>query len=185
MSKRKSSLSRREFVELGSVAAAAAALPAIGRGRPAEPLELPPEQQRFALAEMTIAQMQEGMQGGKLTSRGLTQAYLGRIAALNQTGPTLRAVLETNPDALGLADQLDQERKQGKVRGPLHGIPVIVKDNIDTHDKMQTCAGSLALLGNLALRDAGLVERLRAAGAVILAKANLSEWANYRSTRSS
>ena len=185
MSKSKSPLSRREFVELSSVAAAAAALPTIGRVRPAEPLDLPPEQQGFALAEMTIAQLQDGMKSGKLTSRGITQAYWGRIAALDRTGPTLRAVLETNPDALSLADQLDQERKQGKVRGPLHGIPVIVKDNIDTHDRMQTCAGSLALLGNFALRDAGLVERLRAAGAVILAKANLSEWANYRSTRSS
>lgn len=179
------SLSRRDFVELGSLAAAAAALPALGRVRPARPLELPPEQQNFALAEMTIAQLQDGMKSGKLTSRGITQAYLARIAATNQQGPTLRAVLETNPDALSLADQLDQERKQGKVRGPLHGIPVIVKDNIDTHDKMQTCAGSLALLGNYALRDAGLVERLRAAGAVILAKANLSEWANFRSSRSS
>ena len=183
--KPKPSLSRRDFVELGSLAAAAVALPALGRVRPAAPLELPPEQQNFALAEMTIAQLQDGMKSGKLTSRGITRAYLGRIAALDRTGPTLRAVLETNPDALAIADQLDQERKQGKVRGPLHGIPVIVKDNIDTHDKMQTCAGSLALIGNYALRDAALVERLRAAGAVILAKANLSEWANYRSTRSS
>lgn len=180
-----SSFSRREFVELGSLAAAVAAIPALARVRPAAPIELPPDQQNFPLAEMTIAQLQDGMQSGKLTSRGITQAYLGRIAAMDRTGPTLRAVLETNPDALALAGQLDQERRQGKVRGPLHGIPVIVKDNIDTHDKMQTCAGSLALVGNIALRDAGLVERLRAAGAVILAKANLSEWANFRSRRSS
>jgi amidase len=180
-----SSLSRREFVELGSLAAAATALPALGRVRPAAPVELPPDQQNFALAEMTIAQLQDGMKSGKLTSRGLTQAYLGRIAAMDRAGPTLRAVLETNPDAPVIADQLDRERKQGKLRGPLHGIPVIVKDNIDTHDRMQTCAGSLALEGNIALQDAGLVERLRGAGAVILAKANLSEWANFRSTRSS
>jgi amidase len=172
-------------VELGSLAAAATGFPALGRVRPAAPIELSPQQRSFALAEMTIAQLQDGMKSGKLTSRGITQAYLGRIAAMDRAGPTLRAVLETNPDALAIADQLDQERKQGKVRGPLHGIPVIVKDNIDTHDKMQTCAGSLALEGNVALRDAGLVERLRAAGAVILAKANLSEWANFRSTRSS
>ncbi len=185
MSEHESSLSRREFVELGSLAAAATALPLVGRTRTPPTFKLPPEQQSFALAEMTIAQLQDGMKSGKLTSRGITQAYLGRIAAMDRQGPTLRAVIETNPDALAIADQLDQERKQGKVRGPLHGIPVIVKDNIDTHDKMQTAAGSFALEGNIAERDAGLVERLRAAGAVILAKANLSEWANFRSTRSS
>jgi hypothetical protein len=125
------------------------------------------------------------MKAGRLTSRGITQAYLDRIAALDRQGPALRAVLETNPDALTIADGLDAERRRGKVRGPLHGIPVIVKDNIDTHDKMQTTAGSLALEGNIAVRDAFIVERLRAAGAVILAKANLSEWANFRSSRSS
>jgi len=179
-----SKLSRRDFVELGSLAAAAAALPAMGRER-AEALAVPKEQQAFALEEITIAQLQDDMKSGKRTARGITQAYLGRIAAMNAQGPTLRAVLETNPDALDLADQLDAERKQGRVRGPLHGVPVIVKDNIDTHDRMQTTAGSLALEGNIAERDAFVVERLRAAGAVILAKANLSEWANYRSTRAS
>ena len=125
------------------------------------------------------------MRAGRLTSRGITQSYLERIAALDRQGPTLRAILEANPDALAIADRLDAERRQGRVRGPLHGVPVVVKDNIDTHDRMQTTAGSLALEGNIALRDAFLVERLRAAGAVILAKANLSEWANFRSTRSS
>lgn len=180
-----SSLSRREFVELGSLAAAAAALPIFGQTRGAEPFEWSVEQQAFELSEVTVAQLQDGMKSGKLTSRGITQAYLRRIAALDHQGPTLRAVLETNPDALQIAKHLDQERNQGKVRGPLHGIPVIVKDNIDTRDKMQTTAGSLALEGNFAERDAFLVERLRAAGAVILAKANLSEWANFRSSRSS
>jgi len=182
-----SSLSRRQFVELGSLAAAAAALPGLGRGRPepAPPVALPPDQEHFALAETTVADLQSAMRSGQLTARSITQAYLDRIRATNLESPTLRAVLETNPDALDIADQLDAERKQGKVRGPMHGIPVIVKDNIGTHDKMLTCAGSLALLGNYALQDAGLVERLRAAGAVILAKANLSEWANFRSTRSS
>ncbi|MBI4421105.1 MAG: amidase, partial [Gemmatimonadetes bacterium] len=177
-------LSRREFLELGSLAAAGITLPAALAGR-AETSPVPREQQGFALAEMTIAQLQDGMKAGKLTSRGITQAYLGRIAAMDREGATLRAVIETNPDALQLADQLDAERKQGKVRGPLHGVPIILKDNIDTHDRMQTTAGSLALEGNIAERDAGLVERLRAAGAVILAKANLSEWANFRSSRSS
>jgi len=178
------SLSRREFVQLSSVAAAGA-LPALGRDRAPSTAEFPPEQQAFELAEMTVAQLQEGMRSGKLTSRGITRAYLRRIEALDRQGPTLRAVLETNPDALQIAEQLDTERRQGRVRGPLHGIPVIIKDNIDTRDKMQTTAGSLALEGNFAERDAFLVERLRAAGAVILAKANLSEWANFRSSRSS
>lgn len=178
-------MKRREFVQQSTWAAAAAALPTLTRHRVLPAPEIPPEQQSFELAEMTVTQLQDGMKGGRLTSRGITQAYLGRIAALDRQGPTLRAVLETNADALHIAAQLDQERKQGKVRGPLHGIPVIVKDNIDTHDKMQTTAGSLALEGNIAERDSFLVERLRAAGAVILAKANLSEWANFRSSRSS
>jgi amidase len=178
-------MKRREFVERTALAAAAAAVPGVGRPGNAEASDLPAEQQPFELAEMTVAQLQEGMRSGRLSARGITQAYLGRIQAMDRQGPTLRAVIETNPDALQIAGQLDEERRQGRVRGPLHGIPVIVKDNIDTHDKMQTTAGSLALEGNLAERDAFLVERLRAAGAVILAKANLSEWANFRSTRSS
>ena len=168
-------VSRREFAELTSLAVAGALLPRL-------PLRAP---QAFALEETTIAQLQDGMKAGRLTSRAITQAYLDRIAALDRQGPSLRAVLETNPDALTIADGLDAERRRGKVRGPLHGIPVIVKDNIDTHDKMQTTAGSLALEGNIAVRDAFIVERLRAAGAVVLAKANLSEWANFRSSRSS
>ncbi len=167
-------LSRREFAELASLAVVGAVLPDARASR-----------QAFALEETTIAQLQDGMKAGRLTARGVTQAYLDRIAALDRQGPTLRAVLETNPEALAIADALDAERHRGKVRGPLHGIPVIVKDNIDTHDKMQTTAGSLALEGNFAARDASIVERLRASGAVILAKANLSEWANFRSSRSS
>lgn len=172
-----SSLSRREFAELASLAMVGAVFPdrkAAGQSP-----------QAFALEETTIAQLQDGMKSGRLSARSVTQAYLDRIAALDRQGPSLRAVLETNPDALAIADALDAERKRGKVRGPLHGIPIIVKDNIDTHDKMPTTAGSLALEGNIAVRDATIVERLRTAGAVILAKANLSEWANFRSTRSS
>lgn len=187
MNRPESFLSRRSFLELGSLAAVAATWPQAARraAQEAEQAAVPREQQDFPLAEWTIADLQAAMRSGRMTSRSITQAYLDRIAALDRQGPTLRAVLETNPDALAIADQLDQERRQGKVRGPLHGIPVIVKDNIDTHDRMQTTAGSLALEGNYAARDAFLVERLRAAGAVILAKANLSEWANFRSTRSS
>jgi amidase len=171
------SVSRREFAELTSLAVAGALFPGRGTG--------PRSSQAFALEETTIAQLQDGMKAGRLSARGVAQAYLDRIAALDRQGPALHAVLETNPEALTIAEAMDAERRRGKVRGPLHGIPVIVKDNIDTHDRMQTTAGSLALEGNVALRDAFLVERLRAAGAVILAKANLSEWANFRSNRSS
>ena len=169
------SLSRREFAELASLAVAGALLPE----------HLAAERRDFALEEMTVAQLQDGMKAGRLTAHRIAQAYLDRIAALDRKGPALRAVLELNPDALAIADAMDAERRSGKTRGPLHGIPVIIKDNIDTHDRMQTTAGSLALEGNVAERDAFLVERLRAGGAVILAKANLSEWANFRSTRSS
>jgi amidase len=139
----------------------------------------------FELEEMSIAQMQEAMRSGRYTARRLTELYLERIAALDSRGPTLRSVIETNPDALALADRLDAERRAGRVRGPLHGVPILIKDNIDTADRMMTTAGSLALVGARVARDAFLVERLRAAGALLLGKTNLSEWANFRSTRSS
>jgi amidase len=135
-----------------------------------------------ALEEATVAELQAAMQGGEFTARALTEAYLARIAALD---PQLRAVLEVNPEALAIADALDAERKTTGARGPLHGIPVLVKDNIATADGMQTTAGSLALVGVKPPRDAALVKRLRAAGAILLGKTNLSEWANLRSTRSS
>jgi amidase len=122
------------------------------------------------------------MQGGEFTARALAEAYLERIAAVD---PLLGAVLEVNPDALAIAEALDAERKATGARGPLHGIPVLLKDNVATADRMQTTAGSLALVGVKPPRDAALVQRLRAAGAVILGKTNLSEWANFRSTRSS
>ena len=140
---------------------------------------------RFAFDEATVADLQQRMMRGTLTSRALTAAYLARIAAVDKAGPTLRSVIEVNPDALAIAAERDAERRQGKVRGPLHGIPVLVKDNLDTADRMQTTAGSLALAGTPALRDAHVVQRLREAGAVIIGKTNLSEWANFRSTRSS
>ena len=124
------------------------------------------------------------MARGELTARRLTEAYLERIAALNLSGPSLRAIIETNPTALATADQLDRERGEGNVRGPLHGIPIVLKDNIATIDEMETTAGSLALVGFRPPRDAHIAAQLRRAGAVILAKSNLSEWANMRSTRS-
>ncbi len=138
----------------------------------------------FALHEATVADLQDRMAKGTETARSLCEKYLGRIKEVNEQGPMLRAVIETNPDALTLADALDQERKAGKVRGPLHGIPVLIKDNIDSGDQMMTTAGALALSGHKAKQDAFIVQKLRAAGAVLLGKTNLSEWANFRTTHS-
>ena len=138
----------------------------------------------FALDEVTIAQLQDGMVSGRYTSRRLVELYTERINAIDRQGPALRSIIELNPDALSIADSLDAERKAGRVRGPLHGIPVLIKDNIDTADRMMTTAGSLALQGSSAPRDAFVAAKLRAAGAVILGKTNLSEWANFRSTKS-
>ena len=139
----------------------------------------------FDLNELTIAQLQEKMSSGALSSAEITQKYLDRIELINQNGPELRAVAEINSEALEIAKQLDAERKSGKVRGSLHGIPVLIKDNIDTGDQMQTTAGSLALVGSPAPDDAVIIRKLREAGAVLLGKTNLSEWANFRSTKSS
>ncbi|MEA3060162.1 MAG: amidase, partial [Sphingomonadales bacterium] len=137
------------------------------------------------LEELTIEHLQTQMASGALTARQLAEAYLARIETIDRAGPTLRSIIETNPDALEIADALDRERAQGTVRGPLHGIPIVLKDNINTADRMQTTAGSLALLGAPAAQDAPVARKLREAGAVILAKANMSEWANFRSSRSS
>jgi len=124
------------------------------------------------------------MKSGVYTSRSITQLYLDRIEKIDRSGPHINAIIELNPDALAIADAMDAERKAGKIRGPLHGIPVLIKDNINTADKMQTTAGSLALVGNIAKKDAFIIARLREAGAVLLGKTNLSEWANFRSTNS-
>ena len=132
------------------------------------------------LPEWTIAELQEKMESGELTARQVADLYLQRIAAVDKGGPYINSVIELNPDALEIAESLDQERKAGKIRGALHGIPILIKDNIDTHDRMQTTAGSLALEGNIAAKDAFIVKQLRKAGAVILGKTNLSEWANFR-----
>lgn len=139
----------------------------------------------MSIEAATIAQLQAAMAGGTLTARRLVELYLERIAALDVNGPALHSVIETNPDALAIADQLDQERETGGPRGPLHGIPILLKDNIDTADRMHTTAGSLALLESRPARDAFVAERLRVAGAILLGKANMSEWANFRSTHSS
>ena len=138
----------------------------------------------FEHDESTVAQLQQAQSEGRLSARALAESYFARMDAIDAAGPQLNSVIERNPDALAIADELDRERKESGARGPLHGIPVLIKDNIDTADRMRTSAGSLALAGSIAPRDAAIVERLRAAGAVILGKTNLSEWANFRSTRS-
>ena len=142
------------------------------------------EAKTVAVEEQSIDQLQAMMTAGKASSVDLVRAYLARIAAMDRTGPTLRSVIALNPDALAQAKALDAERKAGRIRGPLHGVPVLIKDNVETADAMPTTAGSLALKDNLTRRDAPVVAQLRAAGAVILGKTNLSEWANIRSTRS-
>ena len=139
----------------------------------------------FELDEITVSELQDEMEKGMYTSAQITQLYLNRIEAIDKNGPKLNSMIEINPDALSIAKAMDQERKEGKVRGSLHGIPIIIKDNIDTADKMMTTAGSLALVGHIAKKDAFIVTQLRNAGAVILGKTNLSEWANFRSTSSS
>ena len=138
----------------------------------------------FALEEASVSDLQERMKQGALSSEHMTELYLDRIDEIDRQGPSLHAVIEINSEALAIARSLDRERKAKGARGPLHGIPVLIKDNIDTADTMQTTAGSLALLGKPAGRDAFVAERLRAAGAVLLGKTNLSEWANFRSTHS-
>jgi amidase len=180
-------MSRRAFVTTtvaGAIAFNGAAMPEL-RHHAGEELDAAAPQQAFALDEATIDDLQSRMRSGSDTSQSLVQQYLSRIDAIDQRGPAINSVIELNPDALTIAAQMDAERKAGKVRGPMHGIPVLIKDNIDTADRMHTTAGSLALAGNIASRDSFVADRLRAAGAVIMGKTNLSEWANFRSTHSS
>ncbi len=176
-------VNRRGFIAASlPVAAAAAAVSSVmSNGAQAAAPAVPPS----PLEGLDAAALQARMAAGRLSALGLTRACLRRIAAIDHAGPQLRSVVEINPDALAQARMLDTERKAGRLRGPLHGLPVLIKDNIATADRMATTAGSLALAGLHAQRDAHIVTRLRAAGAVILGKTNLSEWANFRSTRSS
>ena len=172
-------VTRREALKLGAgtLAGAAASVAAL-QGAPLAALAATPSD----LNEATVAQLQALMAQNQLRSVDLIDFYLSRIASLDQSGPTVNSVIELNPDARAIAGKLDDERRTRGVRGPLHGIPVLLKDNIDTHDKMQTAAGSLGLVGAPASRDSTVAARLRAAGAVILGKTTLSEWANFRST---
>ena len=180
-------MKRREFIQLATLSGAAVLT---AHSVPAQPPRslfgtAPFRAKPFHLEEWTIFELQAAMKLGAETSVSLAKKYLRRIEELNLCGPTLRAVLEVNPDALGIARALDRERKARGPRGPLHGIPVLIKDNIDTQDRMMTTAGSLALLGSIAPRDSFVAQTLRKAGAVILGKTNLSEWANFRGERSS
>jgi amidase len=180
-------IDRRRFI--GTTMAGGASL-TLGTGCAPESTEpsaqgAPSPIQPFELDEIDLAALQRSMESGARTARSITELYLQRIEELNRQGPDLRAIIETNPDAVAAADELDAERAAGNVRGPLHGIPVVVKDNIDTADRMSTTAGALALAGNIAQQDAWVSKRLRDAGAILLGKANLSEWANFRSLRSS
>ncbi len=187
-SEKEPGISRRGFLAAaGAVAVTSTSGSTIGRPaarhfstQPSRPAAAP-----FDLDELTIADLQKGLSEGRWTAADLVAKYQARIAELDRTGPTLRHVLEVNPAAAEIADGLDQERKAGKVRGPLHGIPILLKDNIDTGDKMATSAGSLALEGSTAPSDSGVAARLRAAGAILLGKTSMSEWANFRSTHSS
>jgi amidase len=176
---------RRRFLRSSALAGVSAAvLPALAAARQvaASPA---PEIKSFELDEITIADLQAGMVSGKFSARSITEKYLARIEEIDQQGPALKSVIEVNPEALAIADALDKERKENRVRGPMHGIPVLIKDNIDTADRMQTTAGSLALLGSKPVKDSFVVQKLRESGAVILGKTNLSEWANIRSSHSS
>ncbi len=169
---------------LGAVAAASGCAPEGGSdgsaaGDAGGATAVPP----FELDEVTVDQLQASMASGERTARSIAEMYLERIEALDGQGIELRSIIETNPDALAIADELDAERAAGNVRGPLHGIPVALKDNIDTHDRMTTTAGSLALEGSIPPQDSFIAARLREAGAVILGKLNLSEWAYFRGIR--
>jgi len=179
---------RRSFLKTAVCGGAAATLtplyPALGASREILPAVSVPDIKPFELDEITIADLQDGMKSGKFTARSLVEKYSARIEEIDKHGPTINAIIELNPDALSIAEALDQERKAKGPRGPMHGIPVLIKDNIDTADKMMTTAGSLALLGSKPLRDSYVAQKLRSAGAVILGKTNLSEWANIRSSHS-
>src|SRR5438552_238916 len=169
-----SELRRRDVLKLGAGAVAGAAALSVIRSLPAAAAPT-------NMNEMTVAQMQASMASHQLSSLDLVNYYLTRVKTIDQAGPTVNSVIEVNPDAVAIAQSLDAERKAGHVRGPLHGIPVLLKDNVDTGDKMQTAAGSLGLVGTPAAHDSAVAANLRAAGAVILGKTTLSEWANFRS----
>src|SRR3984893_1989531 len=180
---------RRKFIQASLLGASAAVLTPraalAGSSSSVSPaFETKSSAGSFGLDEITIAELQEGMTSGRFTAHSIAEKYLERIEAIDKHGPAINSVIEVNPDALSIAKELDKERKQKHLRGPLHGIPVLIKDNIDTSDRMMTTAGSLALVGSKPPKDSKVAQKLREAGAVILGKTNLSEWANIRSNQS-
>ncbi|MGA2919851.1 MAG: amidase [Candidatus Sulfotelmatobacter sp.] len=192
MGRRKNDLtctrSRRSFLKTavigGAVATFTPCYPALAAAREIALPETSTDIKSYELDEITISDLQDGMQSGKFTARSLVEKYSARIDQIDKHGPAINSVIELNPDALSIADTLDQERKAKGPRGPLHGVPVLIKDNIDTADRMMTTAGSLALVGSKPSADSFVAQKLRAAGVVILGKTNLSEWANIRSSHS-
>ena len=179
-------MNRRNFLKNSSVAGVSvAAVSLIGCKEEATPKEKRAKaDDSFDLNEITIDVLQQKMKSGEYSSAGITKLYLDRINSIDKAGPTLNSVIEVNPDAIIIATRMDEERKNGTVRGALHGIPVLIKDNINTADKMQTTAGAIALEENIAKKDAFIIQQLREAGAVLIGKTNLSEWANFRSNSS-
>jgi len=178
--------SRRSFLQRAVTTGAVAAIyPALGAAREVTSVKSSaPEVTPFELDEITISELQEGLKSGRFTARSLVERYSARIDEVDKHGPAINAIIEMNPDAPSIAEELDRELKAKGPRGPLHGIPVLIKDNIDTADRMMTTAGSLALVGSKPPKDSFVAQKLRAAGAVILGKTNLSEWANIRSSHS-
>lgn len=185
--KRDQGMDRKEFLKFGALGGALAGVSLTAGCSPRQPggkgSHAAPD--AFELDEATVGELQQAMSDGARTAESITRLYMERVEAIDRNGPTLNSVIEMNPDALAIAQQRDSERAEGNVRGPLHGIPVMIKDNIETADRMMTTAGALALSGNIASEDSWVARKLREAGAVILGKTNLSEWANFRSTRSS
>jgi amidase len=180
-------INRRRFLQLSiaASAAAAASVPSLARVTSLSNSDRPRKSLApFELDEMTIAEMQSAMKAGRYSARSLVEKYIARANQIDKHGPAINSIIELNPDALEIAARLDAERRSKGARGPLHGIPILIKDNIDTADRMQTTAGSLALVGSKPARDAFIAQRLREAGAVIMGKTNLSEWANFRSAHS-
>lgn len=181
---RKLPFTRRAFLQSAAITATASLTPSVSAATKAVPYQPKP----FELEELTISDLQDGVKSGKFTAHSLAEKYWDRITDLDMREeggrPAVNSIIEMNPDALAIAEKLDQERKAGNLRGPLHGIPIVIKDNIATDDRMMTTAGSLALVGAKVPKDSFVAQKLRAAGAVILGKTNLSEWANIRSSHS-
>ena len=180
-------IDRRRFIGATALGGAALVVGPTGCGSPDSGESFSPDGatgvEAFELDEVTVGELQQSMEAGERSARSITELYLSRIEALDRQGPELRSIIETNPDALQIADQLDEERRSNGSRGPLHGIAIAIKDNIDTSDGMTTTAGSLALAGSIPARDSFVAQKLREAGAIILAKANMSEWAYFRGER--